>query len=104
MSALRLSVPGQPTRLIDLGPAVAYVTAQPGGIRGSGTLEPSTGPKVSAPISQARREQMAAYKATHRATCGRPIREGLCARAPGHRPVCRTRAMMERQAMARRSA
>ena len=102
MSALRIARPGHPVVLIDLGPGIAYVTG--GSIRGSGTLEPSTGPKVSAPISQARREQMAAYKVKNRAKCGRAIRGATCARVPGHRDVCRTRDMMEAEAMRRRSA
>lgn len=56
MSALRLSVPGQPTVLIDQGPSVARITHAKTSIRGALVTAAPPRKMTSAPLPRSRDE------------------------------------------------
>jgi len=108
VSALRVSVPGVPTRLVILDDG-----ARPVGRRyigGSLVAAAPPVPRQANAVSPARAEQLAAaherYRARHTVTCGLWMGKARakCARTPDHRGPCRTPTYMRESALGRRSA
>jgi|GEM_PF-6131842 len=98
MSALRLSQPGQATRLVVIDEGV-----RPVGRRYIG------GSMVTAAAPVRRRAVPPAARPVHeraKATCGLLMRntQARCARMPEHKDACRTATWMQGQAMGRRTA
>lgn len=119
MSALRVSRPGQPTELIDLGPAVGRTLHTRGAITGGmlvvaqGIKRVPTEAEVAAARARGRR-----YYENHREEvriaqnerreqmkprCGRwmPIIRESCGRRPGHKDSCRSAVVMADEARRR---
>jgi len=108
MSAIRVSIPGQATRLVVIDEGV-----RPMGRRYVGGALVTAAPPVrrrANAVSPARAEQLAAaherYRARHTVTCGLWMGKARakCARTPDHRGPCRTPTYMREAALARRSA
>ena len=112
MSALRINVPGEPVRHIDLGPAVGRLTGR--GIGGSLVQGNTNAERILPSTTPARRAQMAEYRARrgegpvvplHAETCGRtmPVTGMPCARRPRHNDYCKDRRAMDQDSLRRRS-
>lgn len=109
MAALRLSHPGQPTELVDLGPGVGRTTHTRGKVYGGVivTAAPSQRRGVNL-VSERRKAQLDAAHARYamnRPKCGKvlPIVGGTCARKPDHADSCRSQRALDIDAQRRRT-
>ena len=121
MSALRISRPGEPVQLIDLGPAVGRIIHSRGPVYGSVAVAASP-PKSHMTAEEAEKTRAAgrAYYERHREEVRRkqnarrdanrphcnqwmPVIKQTCWRRPGHRDSCRSRDVMEDESKRRSS-
>jgi len=119
VSALRLSRPGEPTQLVDLGPAVGRIIHSRGPVYGSVAVAvaPPRNHMTADEAERARakdreyyarhkaevRERQNARREANKPRCAKwmPILKVTCGRRPGHRDSCRSRQVMDDEARRR---
>ena len=103
MSALRISRPGEPVQLVDLGPAVGRIIHSRGPVYGTVAIGIGPTPAIST-TSPARRAQMKEYRQAMVEACGyvMPKLGEKCARRKGHSPENDHRSRRNLEDIARR--
>lgn len=104
MALIRISRPGEPTRLIDIGSAYGHIDGQNNG--GSIVVGGPAAPPIM-PTPQKDLDRNARNRTINRerkAVCLREMATGVpCGRTLGHKDSCRSRQWMDRKAASIRS-
>lgn len=107
MSALRVSIPGKPTVLVDLGPDYGRASHARGSVHGGALVTAMPKPKPPSEVKRAYERAAYAARRAPRETkpCGRWIirRRAECARTKGHNGSCTTAERLAKLAEARRA-